>query len=514
MKKFLICAMTLILIFLPQVEAADGTGELVIFHTNDTHARILPTDDKGATIGFSKIVALVKAAKLENPDTLWLDAGDTLHGLPQINISRGENMVLLLNEAGVDALAPGNHDFDYGAERLLELSKELKPAVLSANTVWRGTNKMFLKQYKIFRLPNKITVGVFGLTTPETLVKSKFTDIRAVDFLNPFDQARKMVEKLRGKCDVLIALTHLGLDETSDFTSELLAKEVSGIDLIVDGHSHTLLENGLTVGNTLIVQTGEYGHNLGKVSVDLLNHKIISKSARILTKSEFEEADAETEKILAEIETRSEKIFGEVIACSNKNLSGNRILVRRDETELGNLAADSIKWRTGADIGVINGGNLRAGLPKDKVTRRNVLEIFPFGNVVQLAEIKGSAIREMLELSVSKYPYPSAGFLSVSGLTFTCDAAQPVGQRVSDILVNGQSLDENKIYTLGTDDFLLSGGDDFTMLKNLKMLGEFETCDEVFIMYLREVGTRGFKIGRIKMLNEVPVPEEILKAAA
>ena len=513
MKKFLQCKgiailmMFVLMIFVQNVEAA----EVVIFHTNDMHSRVSPDDE--FSIGLAAMSAAVKAEKIKNPNVLWFDAGDTLHGMPKINISSGENMVLLLNESEVDAMAPGNHDYNYGTAQLQKLSKELKLTVLSANTVKAGTKKQILQPYKIYKLPNKVKVGVFGLSTPETAYKANPKNTEGVEFLNPVEQAQQMVKKLRGKkCDIVVAVMHMGLDASSEFTSERIAKETEGIDLIVDGHSHTELPQGMEVGDTLIVQTGAHGRNLGRVQIEVEDHKITSKKAQLLDKEDVKKLapipDMAVQNTLEEIERKNEKLFSEVIAYSEHELSGDRLLVRRFDSELGNLSADAFRWRTGADIAVINGGCIRSNLPEGKVTLGDIMAIFPFGNIIQVVEVNGKTIREMLEHSVFGFPATFGGFLIPSGLTFSFDPTKPVGNKVSDIYVGDEKLDDNKIYTLAVDDFLLAGGDGYDMLKNQKIIGNYNSCEEIVADYINKVGMSGIEVGRIKQLKEVPIPEE------
>ena len=506
--------MLIAFMILPKVEAAmNDTTEIVIFHTNDMHARVSNVDDNGQSIGLAEISAAVKAAKSKNPNTLWLDAGDTFHGMPRINISRGKNMVELLNVSSLDAMSPGNHDYNYGAEQLQKLAKQLKATVLSANTVKRGTNKNVFKPYKIYKMSNGIKVGVFGLTTPETAYKSNPKNTERIEFLNPVEQAQKMIKTLRPKCDVIIAVMHMGVDASSEFTSERIANEAPGIDLIVDGHSHTAFPEGLTIGDTLIVQTGWHEYRLGRVKIDIQNHKIVEKSAELLEADEVKKIapipDIEVNQTLAAIEEQNEKLLSEVVAQSDRKLSSERLLVRRHEAELGNLCADSLRWRTGADIAVINGGGLRNDLPAGDVTRGDIMSIFPFGNTVQVVEIQGKTIREMLEHSVFAYPASFGGFLDISGMTFSFDPTQPVGSKVSDIYVNGKPLDEGKLYNIASNDFLFVGGDDYEMLKDLRVIGEYETCEEVFEDYLNQVGMKDIEVGRITLLKEVEIPDEL-----
>ena len=484
--------------------------ELVIFHTNDMHARIQDVDDGGKSIGLAEMSAAVKAVKAKNPATLWLDAGDTFHGMPMITISRGESLVPLLNEAGLDAMTAGNHDFNYGSAQLEKLAKKLKFPLLDANVIRRSNGKRVFKPYKIFKL-NGITVGVFGLSTPETAFKTNPSNVATIEFLNPVDVAKEMIQTLRPKCDVLIAVMHMGVDASSEFTSERIARETSGIDLIVDGHSHTALAEGMLVNDTLIVQTGWHEYRLGRATIDVENHEIISKRAELLDADEVKAIaptpDPKVLKLLAEANAKAQRLLDEVVAHSDRELSSERLLVRRNESELGNLAADAFRWAAKSDIAIVNGGGLRDNLPAGDVRKRNTMAIFPFGNTLRVAEIKGSTIREMLEHSVEYYPASFGGFLDVSGMTFSYDPSKPVKHRVTEILIGGQPLDDNKIYTIALADFQTSGGDDYSMLTGLKIVGELGTFDEILANYLNEVGMSGIEVGRIKRLVDVPVPD-------
>ena len=501
--KIFAMAVVLLIFFVPR---SVGAEEIIIFHTNDMHCRILNTDENGKAIGLSEMSAAVRTVKKQNKNTFWFDAGDTFQGMPRINISKGENMTPLLNQAGIEVFAPGNHDFYYGSDQLEILAKKLKIPVLSANIVRKGTGEKIFQPYKIFKNRN-IKIGVFGLTTPETRYTSAPKHIETIDFLNPVEAANEMVKILRPQCDIVVAVMHMGLDQSSEFTSKRIAAETSGIDLIIDGHSHTELHEGLTVDETLIAQTGCYGHYFGKVTINLRDGKIISKKAELLDVAAVKKISPNPNKKILnsinKIEKRNEKIFGEVVAHSDKARSGARSLVRCRESEIGNLCADSIRWKTGADIAIMNGGGIRTDLPKGDITRGKILEIMPFSNPVKKVEIDGKAIRAMLEHSVFAYPEEFGSFLSVSGINFSFDPSQPVGQRVQDIFINGEILDENKIYTMAANDFLLTGGDDYTMLKKLKVLGQFGVEHAILTEYIKEFGIVGIELGRIKILDVV-----------
>ena len=502
MRKFLMAALLLIF-FIPQIASAE---KIIIMHTNDMHAKILNSDDGGKSIGLAEIAAAVKTVKKQNKITLFLDAGDTFHGMPLINISKGENMIPLLNAAGYDAMAPGNQDFNYGTDQLENIAKKLKFPILAANVIRKSDGTSLLSAYKIFKY-GKIKIGVFGLATPETAYKNVPEKVKKVDFFNPIETAREMVKILRPQCDIIIAVMHMGLDKSSEFTGERIARETSGIDVIIDGHSHTKLPEGMTVNGTLIAQTECFEHFLGQVTIDFEDGKIISKSAKLLSAEDVKKINPVPNKKIVDqiskIDKKNKKIFEVVVAHSDKFLTGERELVRRQETELGNLCADAFRWKTGADIAFMNGAGIRADLPEGNITRGKVSEIIPFGNSLQKAEISGKAVRQMLEHSVFGYPETFGGFLAVSGMSFSFDPSQPVGQRVQDIFIGGEILDENKIYTIGGVDFIFMGGNDFTMLKGLKMLGNYGTLDDALAEYLKEHGAAVTDFGRIKNLKDV-----------
>ena len=506
-KKFLGVLIAL-LMFNASICAA---AQLIIFHTNDMHARVQNSDDNGQSIGLAEMSAAVKTVKAQNPATLWLDAGDTFHGMPMITISKGENMIPLLNEAGLDAMTAGNHDFNYGSAQLERLAKQLNFPILDANVVRKSNHKNIFKPYKIFKL-NGIKVGVFGLSTPECAFKTNPSNVSTVEFLNPVEISKEMIKTLRPKCDVLIAVMHMGVDASSEFTSERIARETDGIDLIVDGHSHTALAEGLKIKNTLIVQTGWHEYRLGKATFDVENHKIISKHAELLDADDIKAINPVPDKKilakLAEVNAKADKLLDEVVAHSDKELSSDRLLVRRNESELGNLAADSFRWEAKTDIAVINGGGLRDNLPAGDVRKRDIMAIFPFGNTLRVAEIDGKTIRAMLEHSVEYYPASFGGFLNVSGMKFSYDPSKPAKHRVTDIFIGDMPLDDNKTYTIALADFQTAGGDDYSMLTNLKIIGELGTFDEIFADYLNQVGMNGIEVGRITRVKDVPVPDE------
>lgn len=249
--------------------------DITVVHTNDTHGRVEPGDNDG--MGFARIATKVKELREQNQNLILLDAGDTLHGLPIATLSEGESIIKLMNEMGYDTMALGNHDFNYGYDRIEELSKIANFSMLGANIEKKDGSPKPLKDY-IIKEVNGIKIGIFGLSTPETKYKANPVYTEEINILDPVEVGKEIVKELKEQnVNMIIAVTHLGIDKSSVDTSEKLAKEVDGIDLIVDGHSHSELKEGLQVNNTMIVQTGEYDKNLGIVNLEFTDGKLTKK---------------------------------------------------------------------------------------------------------------------------------------------------------------------------------------------------------------------------------------------
>lgn len=496
--KIFALAVVLLIFFAPQLVSAE---QIIIFHTNDMHCRILRDDDDGKSIGLAEITAAVRKTK----NAFWFDAGDTFHGIPNINISRGENLIPILNAAGIDLMVPGNHDFNYGSDQLEKLAKKLKFPILAANVTRKSTGAEIFPAYKIFKRQN-IKIGVFGLATPETAFMTSPAAVSTINFLNPVETARRMVGILRPQCDVVVAVMHMGLKERSEFKSSRIAAEVPGIDVIIDGHSHTELPQGLQVGETLIAQTGCYEHFLGQVTINLRDGKITSKTAKLLSAADVEKINPTPDKKVAaqvqKLEKKTEELLNQFVIHNDKKLSADRNIIRRRESEIGNLVADALRRKAGTEIAVVNAGGIRADLPAGDVTNGDVLKVLAMGNTNQAVEIDGKTIRAMLEHSVAVTPETFSGYLDVSGMTFTFDSSKPAGQRVEEIYIGGAPLDENRIYTMAASSFLILGGNNYDMLKGLKFIGEYSTMDDSLLEYLKEVGLKGYELGRIKDLAD------------
>lgn len=475
-------------------ESAAGVS-LTIVHTNDTHSRVLSSKDG---IGFARIAAKVNEMRNTQENVLVLDAGDTFHGQTISTLVKGESIAKVMNTIKYDAMVPGNHDFNYGQERLLELDKLTDFPIIAAN-ILKADGVPLLSPYVIKEF-NGVKVGIFGLSTPETTYKTNPSNVKDLTFEDPTVAAEKMVKELEGKADIIIALSHLGLDEASTYTSKLVAEKVKGIDLIVDGHSHTVLTEGLKVGDTLIVQTGEYDKNFGIVNMVYADGKVSTATASLITREEAEQLaeDADVLKAVEGITAEQDKITSAVIGRTAVELDGLRENVRTGETNLGNLITEAILKATAADAVITNGGGIRASIDVGDITKGEVITVLPFGNYVVVKKVKGSDIVAALEHGVSQYPAANGGFPHVAGIKFVFDSSKEAGSRVTKAEINGKAVDPNMEYLLATNDFMAVGGDNYTMLAAGQVIKELPGLDEVVMNYISNYGTVDIKVdGRV-----------------
>jgi len=479
--------------------------KLTVVHVNDIHGRVEEGDYDG--MGFAKMMTKVKELREENPNLLLLNAGDTIHGLPIVTVSKGEVMIELMNKAGFDAMAPGNHDFNYGYDRLLELQKIAKFPILAANIVKADGTKDF-KAYVIKEIGG-VKVGIFGLATPETKYKANPKYTEGVDFENPLESAKAMVKVLKNRVDIIIALAHIGDDEDANPSSLEIAEKVDDIDLLVDGHSHSKYPEGVLVNGTLLVQAEDYLKNLGIVNIEVKGGKIVKKEAKLFTKEESKEieADEEMAALVDGFKEVNKAVTDYVIGKTKVRLDGEREIARAGESNMGNLIADALLNATGAEAAIVNGGGIRTSIEAGEITREQILALSPFGNYGVLLALTGGDLLAAVENGVAVYPDTFGGFPQVSGMTFKVDPNKPAGQRVVELKVQGQAVVKDRVYKIATNDFMAAGGDKYVSFLNAELLGEYEALEEIISDYITELGEVDIKAeGRIvyeKLKEEV-----------
>lgn len=484
----LLMMMTTVFTSLPVAaeEAKTTKHEIVILHTNDVHARV-KADEREKAIGYGKIKTYKDELVKEGKTVLMLDAGDTLHGTTFATISRGDSIVKLLNEVGYDYMVPGNHDFNYGYQRLVELTGKGNFKTLASNVVTEQGKRDFLEND--IKEVDGVKIGFFGLSTPETYYKSHPSNTKGIVIAEPIEVAKQQVAALKAKgADFIVAIGHLGIDESTKEAerSEGVLKAVPGIDLFIDGHSHTALPEGKVIGSALLAQTGSYTNNLGKITLTFDGNKIENKKAELISYEAMSlvKPDEKIEAIEKEVDEANKPFLEKIVGKTLVDLEGRREFNRKQETNLGNLVTDAMREVSKADIAITNGGGIRATIEKGDVTMGEVLTAFPFTNFTVTVDLTGKEVIAALENGVKSAPELAGAFCQVSGLTFKYDDTAKAGERVFDVMVAGKPIDLEKTYKVATNDFIAGGGDQYDVFKGKTETGQYELLSETLAKYI------------------------------
>lgn len=527
-KRLLVIVMALIWTFPRQVmasEAAKETKEIVIYHTNDMHGAVVYEED--GSIGLDHVAAMKK----QTPNAILADAGDATQGLPYASLTQGADIMELMNSAGYDVMAAGNHEFDFGTEKFLQNVSLADFPVLAANIYRNGVPLLEEQEnngcHTIIERDG-IKVGFFGLTTAATATSTNPEGIKGLEFKDELETARQEIDALTEEgADVIVAIAHLGIYTNVPWDSNSLAEAMTGeyagkLDVIIDGHSHTVSSD--FVNDVLVMQTGTGLKNLGKVVIGFDEEGILdSIEGEILLAEEVVEAVEPEEEVQSQINSVVERMMADlsdVIGSSESVLWGGTIdgvaEARVVETNLGNLAADAYKdaaesflaeakgmesYQGLPVVAAENGGGIRASLPKGEVTKGDFINIFPFSNTLMIKEITPKILFGLLENSVSAIygqdketglltADANGGFLQVSGIRFTYDPEKEQGEKVLSVVLEatGEELDRTDEKTrilFVSNNFIMSGGNDYTVLAELPMVGEIggelETVENYFL---------------------------------
>ena len=490
----------------------DVAGKTVILHTNDVH---------GTIEGYAKVAALKAEYEAAGANVLLMDAGDFIQGETFVSVSRGATAIELMNMAGYDVAAPGNHEFDYGYAQLKTLIEAADFPVLAAN-IKCGNDNIFGSH--IVLTAGETRVGVFGLATPETATKAHPAKIAGVTFVSAqelYTLAQAEVDALKAEnCDYIICLGHLGIDEESvreGNRSIDLLENVTGIDVFIDGHSHSTLEQvreatGGTgkVGDTYLTSTGSKLANIGVVILDGETITITSVSTANITVAGDDAIAARAQEIQEEIKAE----YGAVFATSVVNLNGDREPGNRtEETNLGDLIADAMLWYATKDgglevddahvVAITNGGGIRASIEAGDISKNSVNAVLPFDNTVAIIYVTGAQLLEALEASTFCTPTSVGAFPQIGGMNITVDATREFAQgdlypnstyhapasinRVTIDSVNGRAFSLTDTYAVVSNDFCAAGGDTYYAFSTATVMDTGMPLDEVVIQYITTV---------------------------
>jgi len=507
---FLLCA---------RLSAAPDETRLIILSTPDLHGQLEPyphTIGKGKEKetkiigGLARVSGAVKRIREEHPGAVILvSSGDDLAG-KYFSILHGKETYALMNRIGYDLVTFGNHEFDYGIKTLKEAVDTVRFPIVVSNMDFAGTSLFKnIRKYYVKEVSG-LKIGFIGLMTPDARQITKIEDPITLN-RNIFSAADEYAGYLRDieRVDLIVALTHIGHDADRE-----LALKVRGLDVICGGHSHTLMPTGGEVvidrGNgekTIIVQSGEKGGFLGRLDLTLSGGKITRHTWEAIPIDASVPEDPTAARMVERFRKRLPRKIR--IGESLCDLDARRETVRSAESNVGNLIADAMRERFGADIACVNCGGIRGEtvFPRGPVFSDTVLELFPFENDVVIFQMSGGDIRNMLELAVSEYEKMHGRFLQVSGLRYSFDPAGKAlvlkkdekgdavgiaepGGRVTDIQCLAgdgtyRPCRDDARYAVAVGSFMAGGGDGYFMLKQMKGQNTYVTVQSVIEEYIR-----------------------------
>jgi 5'-nucleotidase/UDP-sugar diphosphatase len=387
------------------------------------------------------------------------------------SLVKGAQMVALFNTLGVDIVVFGNHEFDFGPEVTQQRMAESHFAWLGTNVLGPDGKPFGGALATMTRQVGTLTVGLFGMLTPETARLS--SPGPTVTFAPVVPTAKTAVAALRQVgADVIIALTHLSIAE-----DRALAQQVPGISVILGGHEHDPIT--WYEGGTLIHKSGYDAHYLGRIDLTM-EKKVTEKGAQvtvipswrmIANRGVTPDPDMATE--VARYMATLDQELGRPLGQTQTALNSQTGEVRTRETTMGNLIADALREVLQADVALVNGGGIRGNRLYEAgttLTRRDILQELPFGNPGVLVELSGADLLAVLENGVSQVENKSGRFPQVSGLRLTYNPGKPAGSRVLEVQVGGKGLDRAATYRVATNDFLLKGGDRYSSFSTGKVL--------------------------------------------
>ena len=426
--------------------------------------------------------------------------GDLISPSALSSQTRGRHMIAMMNAIGVQAAVPGNHEFDFGSEVLRKRVAESGFPWLASNVRDRdGASLAGTEDTRLITL-NGIKIGLFGLLTPETRTLSKPGS--AVRFDPPVEAARRAVGDLKSRgAEVVVALTHLHLDDDL-----ALARAVPDIDLILGGHEHYPI--AIARSGALVIKAGQDARYLAVIDVDIdreangpgTRTEVRPVHWRFLA-TRGVPPDPVVAALIDRIRARSDATLDERVGVTETALDGRRAVVRGGESTLGNLIADALRMATGADAALINGGGIRGDRlfpPGSPLTRRDLMESLPFGDVIVVVELDGATLRRTLEHGVSIAERLAGRFLQVSGLAFTWDRAGASGARVRVVTIGGAPIDPARTYRIAVGAYIAGGGDGYAMLKSAKRIPNAVAGFELASLLIDHIARLGTVAPRIE----------------
>ncbi|MEO8191112.1 MAG: bifunctional UDP-sugar hydrolase/5'-nucleotidase [Acidobacteriota bacterium] len=486
----------LLLIAARAISGPPNVREVTILYTNDFHSAFDPIPaywlpGSPRLGGAAYLAGLVRDVRRRSQTSFLFDSGDMFTGMLS-NLTRGEALMEMMISMGYDAMAIGNHEFDYGGENFTRQMNRVPFPVLAANVFYKGTRRYYSRPFAILER-NGVRVGVIGIIGEDARSVALPSGITNLEFTDPIPEVRAAVSELRPAVDLIVVLAHQGKtgpqqtdaearpEVQRDFDEDIrLCGEIPGIDVFVGGHAHRGIERPYVhpKTGTLIVQTYGYGTRLGVLRLRLAGGRVVGHEGELL--KVWSDRIAPDRAVAAKID----RYKGETAAAIGVVVGRLKTRLVRDynrESPLGSFVADAMREAAAADVAFENAGGLRADLPEGAVTNGSVLDALPFVNTLVACDLSGVQIRAILEQGLSL----ERGLIQVSGLTATYDLRRPAGARLVDVSIAGRPLDPARKYRVATNSFLGEGGDLYETFLEVKSVDTGQALSDVLISRFR-----------------------------
>jgi len=446
MRKYLTSFLVMIMIIAATLRAETTTNlpKVVILHWNDMHSTNLPYKPGQADYyvgGYSNLAGYIDSLRNLYPHAIVLNAGDDFQGSPVSNLTHGLSQILILNQIKPTGFTLGNHEFDYGMPYLRDAIARANFPVINANLYDSTRNDLLVRPFVIIE-SGAVRVAVIGAITGDLRTLVLPQNFKDIGLLDPVNQIRKYISEVDPLSDLIVVLSHNGYEEDS-----VLATQLSGVDVIIGGHSHTYLRQPKKVNNILICQAGSNGRNLGFLKTEVDKHlKIITSYSyeSIETRLGKVEPSAQVAKIVDSLENviapEMDRVVGQLQTDWRRNSHG--------ESNIGNWICDVTRAYFKTDLAFMNSGGIRKDLKAGPIRVRDMWEIAPFDNTIEKVEVTGRQLIDMMQYRIAN----PRDLLQVSGLSYEYDHAN---LKLVKLSVAGQAVDENRVYTLVTNNFVI-----------------------------------------------------------
>jgi 2',3'-cyclic-nucleotide 2'-phosphodiesterase / 3'-nucleotidase len=489
--------------------------QITILGTTDLHGNILPVDyytNKPDNRGFAKVATLIKRVRNEHPNVLLIDSGDTIQGSPLESFHGRKNnappdpMMLVMSSLAYDAMAVGNHEYNFGLKVLEKARSEAKFPWLSANTYDTKTQKPHYKPYIVKEVAG-VRIGILGLTTPGVPNWDNPPNYAGLEFHEPVSEARKWVPILREqeKADVVVVAMHMGLGEDlrtgetnpgqvpHENEAIAIAKEVPGIDVIFMGHTHRDVPS-LYLDGVLLTQANHWGRHLARADLYLQKAgsrwRVYAKAARTIASDDRVEPDRDVVKLAEPYDRETQAWLAKVIGESPEELTARE--ARFKDTAILDLIQKVQLEEGKADVSMVASFNPEARIEKGPVSVRDIAGLYVYENTLAVLEVTGQQLKDALEHSAKYYKsyvpekpladlidekIPGYNFDIAEGVTYELDISKPIGQRIQNLRFRGQPLSPTRKLRLATNNYRVNGGGGYTMYKDAPVV--YRSSEEI-----------------------------------